>query len=211
MPIYRAKTSNGQSGPKQKGFTLIELLLTLAIVGFVVAIGIPKLGRSLGSQLRATTRRIVIVNREIHHSARLKHKAYRLVIDFGDKEKKSGGSFYVESGSSRELLDDPESTPSLHKSSGKAPPSPFTVDSEILKKPVELPRGVSFEDVEIEDLKKPVTDGKAYIHFFPQGLIQKAIIHITDGKKIHWSLIINSLTANTEIVDEYIKLKDTEL
>ena len=207
MPISRARIN------KQKGFTLIELLLSLAIIGFIVAVGVPKLGKSLGSQVRATTRRMVILNREIHYSARLKGRTYRLVIQFPNPEKKTGSRLFVESGSSHELMADPSATPEATPSSSsdeKAPAPPFTPDQDILKKPIELPRGVVWENVELENSPKPVTEGVAYIYFFSQGLIEKAIIHITDGKKLHWSLVINPLTGDTAVIEDYIKLKDTD-
>jgi general secretion pathway protein H len=207
MPTSQARIN------RENGFTLIEILLVIAIIAFVIGIGIPRLSRSLGTQLRATTRKLVTLNREVHHSARLKNRTYRVVFDFGDKERKTSPSFYVESGSGRELAPSPDATPpsKFSRDKDKEPPPAFSPDTETLKKPVALPRGVQFEDVEIVGQDKPVTEGKAYVYFFPQGLVQKTIIHITDGAKIHWSLIINPLTGATEIRSEYIKLKDTEL
>jgi general secretion pathway protein H len=212
MPTSPATISN----PKvlrnhQNAFTLIELLVVILIIVFVVSIGIQRFGRSTGSQLRALTNKVSTLNKEIHHSARLKNKTYRLVLDFGDKEKPNGPSIYVESGSGRELAPNPDATPLPHFGGDKAPPAAFTKDSEILKKAIQLPKIIYFEDVEIENKEKPITEGRAYVYFFPQGLVQKSIIHLTDGKKIHWSLIINPLTASTIIKDEYVKLKDLEL
>ena len=169
------------------------------------------MGQTLGTHLKATTRKLVTLSREIHHSARLKNRTYRLIIDFGNAEKKTGPAFYVESGSGRELAPSPDATPPSSFSKETKQTVAFSTDTELLKRPAELPKGVQFEDVEIENRDKPITEGKAVIYFFPQGLIQKSVIHITDGKKLHWSLIINPLTAETEIRDVYIKLKDTEL
>lgn len=203
--IYRKKN--------QKGFTLIEILFVLGIITFIVAITIPKLGRTLGTQLKSTTRKLITLNNELHSFARIKNKTYRLVIQFGDPDHKP--KFYVESASTRQLLTpmDPAPTPELTKEEKEKPENqdPFSQDKELLKNPVELPRGVQFEDVENDTSKKPITEGKAYVLFFPEGLVEKSIIHITDGKKIHWSLIINPLTGHTDLETEYIKLKDLNL
>jgi len=203
MRIFPARTFN-------KGFTLIELLITLGIIAFVIGMGIPRLGRSLGSQLRSTTGRLVTLNKELHHFARLKNRTYRLVIQFGDSLHKS--KFFVESAEAKQLLAPPDATPppSSIKDKDKAPPPVWTIDREALKKPVELPEGVQFEDVENDTKDKPITEGTAYIVFFPAGLVQHSVIHITDSKKIHWTLVINPLTAQTEIRTEYIKMKDLQ-
>jgi general secretion pathway protein H len=210
MPTFRVRTCK----QKSLGFTLVELLVTLGIIAFVVAIAIPKLGRTLGTQLRATTRRVVSLNKELHHFARLKNKTYRLVIDFGDSNHKP--SFDVESATTRQLLNPPDATPPPEKKKkddkNKKPEDedPFAEDSEVLKKKIDLPYGVQFEDVETDNVEKPITEGKAYVVFFPEGLVQRAIIHLTDGKNIHWSLIINPLTGQTTVETEYIKLKDLD-
>ncbi len=196
---------------RDRGFTLIELMITLGIIAFVTAVAIPKLGRTLGTELRKQTRTIIILNRQLHHMARLKNKTYRLVVDFGDKEKKTKPNITVESGGASELVENPDEVQSTFGKHGdKAPASNFSKDSEILKHPLELPNGVGFEDVEIENYRNPFVSGKAFIHFFPQGLVQKAAIHITDGKSLHWTLVVNPLTAQTDLSQEYIKLRDLD-
>src|SRR5579863_7602896 len=97
MPISLVRICRKEN---QKGFTLIEILFVLGIITFIVAIAIPKLGRTLGTQLRATTRKIMTLDNELHHFARIKNKTYRLVIQFGDPDHKS--KFYVESASTRQ-------------------------------------------------------------------------------------------------------------
>jgi len=210
MPISLVRICRKKN---QRGFTLIEILFVLGIIAFVVAITIPKLGRTLGTQLRSTTRKIITLNNELHSFSRIKNKTYRLVLQFGDAEHK--GRFYVESASKKQLLApiEPGPTPELTKEEKAKPENqdPFTPDKEMLKNPVDLPRGVNFEDVENETSKKPITEGKAYIIFFPEGLVEKSVIHLTDGNKIHWSLIVNPLTGHTDLETEYIKLKDLNL
>jgi general secretion pathway protein H len=210
MPISLVRICRKKN---QKGFTLIEILFVLGIITFIVAITIPKLGRTLGTQLKSTTRKIITLSNELHSFSRIKNKTYRLVIQFGDVDHKA--RLYVESASKRQLMAAPDAgpTPELTKEEKEKPENqdPFSQDKEFLKVPIELPRGVQFEDVENDTSKKPITEGKAYVIFFPEGLVERSVIHITDGKKIHWSLIINPLTGHTDLETEYIKLKDLNI
>ncbi len=194
---------------KSKGFTLIELMIAIAIIAFVVAIGIPKLGRSTGSQFKAIARKIVVLNKELHHYARLKNKTYRLVMDFGAENKNA--SFYVESASGSQLIVEQDTDKNFSRNNNdEKKTAVFSVDQEVLKKPILLPYGVKIDDVETETSNKPITEGKAFIHFFPQGLVQKTVIHLNGGDKLKWSLIVNPLTAETTIRDEYVKLRDLQ-
>lgn len=192
-----------------QGFSLIEIIIAIAIIAFVVAIGVPKLRKNLGSEVKALTRKMITLNKELHHTARMKQKTYRLVFEFGDPQVQD--RIYVESASSRALAADPEE---LKRQSSfreeERIPDPFNPDVEVLKKPIEIPPGAIIESVEIADTNEIIKKGKAYVHFFPQGLTQKAIITISNGDKLIWSLIITPLTGQTLIKTEKVTLRDLE-
>lgn len=190
------------------GFTLIEIMISVIIIALVVGTALPRLTRSTGSQTRKITRQVVSLNRELRNFARLKQKTYRLVIDFGSE--KSGPGLYVESASNMELLGNKDEEESTDSKKGDERKSPFQIDKEVLKKPIELPSGINFESVELEGREGPITSGQAYIHFFPHGLVQRSIINIGDGKSLHWSLVIQPLTGQTLIKTDRVQLKDFE-
>ena len=71
-----------------------------------------------------------------------------------------------------------------------------------------LPSSLRFKSVETQGAERPVTSGMAYIHFSPEGLVEKSIVQITDGKDLTWSLIFNPITGQAEVVPKAMTLKD---
>ena len=70
----------------------MEILIVLAIIGAIVAIGVPKLANRKG-QMRSEIQRIAVLSREIFNAARLQNRTFRLVFDLGI----NGARYYVES------------------------------------------------------------------------------------------------------------------
>lgn len=90
----------------------------------------------------------------------------------------------------------------------EAPASPFKPDSSIFKKEQSLPSGYRFVQIESGAHDLILKDGLAYIHFFPQGLIEPSAIQISDPKKNVWTLVFNPITGQTDIIPEAKELKD---
>ncbi len=214
IKTFPATTYKGLTKPQ--GFTLVEVLISLAIIAVIISIGAPRLARSFGSPLKTTTRKLILLTKQLHSSAKLRNKTYRLVLEFENVDNKNPARFYVESASRAALVDldmydKYKNTFDKTKNKDKEQaPGGFEIDKEFVKKPEALPRGIKFTTIEIENLDSPVSEGKAYIHFFPQGLIQKSIIHLTSGLNKEISLIINPLTGRTDVEDKVVTLKDVE-
>lgn len=77
-----------------------------------------------------------------------------------------------------------------------------------LAQPVAMPTKVRVKDLFTTQSKDPISTGMAYIHFFPQGFAEHAIINLTDaaGDRMH-ALEVNPLTGFTKIHHEYRELK----
>lgn len=203
MRISPQPTSN------QKAFTLIEILVVLAILAGVTGVLVNQI-RDTKSKVRVTMRKLSVITRSLHDLARLKQKTFRLAIQI---EKEKGHSFWVESGTPTSLLKTSEQLEKEEKAwrsadKDEAPPSDFSPDKDVLKTPVEVPKGLRFEDVELPRLKNKIDSGMAYVHFFPQGLAEEAAIHLTDGKDIHWTIYINPLTGVGTVIPQYSTVKD---
>lgn len=213
MPILPAKNFNIQNSPRAghcPGFTLLELMIVMGIVAALVAMAIPRLSGQ-NNQMRGAVRKLSSISRQLQSTAKLKGAVYRLVIDMKEGDKSAEHQFWVEAATARTILtpDEMSDKPLDKYASEDDQPKPiFARDDKVLKGEVALPSGLQFEDVELKRMEQPISSGKAYIHFFPQGLADEAVIHLRGGDKLHWSLIIHPLTGKTDVATERVTLKD---
>lgn len=194
------------------GFTLLELMIVMGIMAALVALALPRLGGQ-NNQMRQTIRKLSSVTRELQTTAKLQGAVYRLVIDMKSGSKNKEQTYWVEKSTTKTILKPDEMRDFVDPDEAKKDddekiPPLFTVDTRIVKSPVVLPGELMFEDVEIKRSEGPITEGKAYIHFFPQGLAEEAVIHIKANSKLRWTLSVHPLTGKTEVATTYISLKE---
>jgi general secretion pathway protein H len=72
-------------------------------------------------------------------------------------------------------------------------------------KPVTM-KNTRVMDVYTPRMDEPVTEGRAYIYFFPLGQSEAAIVHLSDedGETIY-SLVIHPITGRVQVFREYVK------
>jgi prepilin-type N-terminal cleavage/methylation domain-containing protein len=179
----RQTTSNPNKGSRlswqaRSGFTLIEILIVIAIVSLVVALGMPAIENVTYQRVNSTVRRFVGMSRSIRSDAILLNNIYRLAIDFDRK------AYWVETQKQFKLLGQEEEEFDKKKKNlkkGEAIPSNFALATKYSKEPIPFPSGVAIEGVLKEGfaLQK---EGIAYVHFFPNGFNEQAILYINkDG------------------------------
>jgi general secretion pathway protein H len=195
----------------RSGFTLIEVMVVLAIVGGIIAIAAPYLS-SRNSKVKSYLRHMVVMSRDLHTRAKLQGTAYRLVIDLKDPDKPGGQTWWVEKGSGKFVIRaDEEAKVMKPPEPGEPPPDNhgFTVDTSFSKGPQELPPGIHFDKVELTRLKDPITRGKAFIHYLPEGLVDEAAIHLKgDKNNQEWTISISPLTGKAELISKSVMLQD---
>ncbi len=198
----------------KRGFTLIEVMITVAIMGTVMAIGVPRLFKTQDN-IRAVTRKFLVMAKEIRNKARLNNSTYRLVIHIDPKES----SYRVERANGAQLIDPAMMTTegrqkaedaARDKTEGKPPPL-FQPDSSVLKGEKTLAGTLRFVSLETLNMSSPQTEGDAYIYFFPQGFVDAAALQISTGNGTNiWTLIFNPLTGQADVIEKASALKDVQ-
>lgn len=192
----------------KRGFTLIEVMIVIAIIAGLIAVGAPRLLKK-DANIKTVARQITVLVKEIRNQAKLFNSTYRLVIRIEPGQE----SYWVEKANGPALID-PEKLKEEYEGKSKkddkdkdAPPPLFQIDKRLSKKEKVLPSNLHFKQVETINMSQPVTSGLAYIHFFPQGLLEASAIQITDNKNT-WTLVFNPLTGQADIVEKETNLKD---
>lgn len=190
------------------GFSLIEIAVVLTIIGGVIAIAIPRLFDKR-SDTRKVMRDFIIAGKELKGRAKLTGSTYRLAFDLTENQQ----SWWVEKSTKLVVVDKAKIEKQREEARNPSPdeekkPPDFQADTTIFKKKQTLVSGYKFKQIESGNLDMTFNDGLAYIHFFPQGLIETSAIQIEDPKNNVWTLVYNPLTGHCDVIPEAKLLKE---
>lgn len=186
------------------------MAIVILIIGGILSLAIPRLGLKKMDN-RTVFRDIVITVKEIRNRARLYNTSYRIAFKIDEQS----GNYWVEKSSSPTLLDKAFLEKEREqKERGAASnekdqiTSPYQTDSSYKKGNVDLPAGYHVKSLESGPQDATFTEGVAYVHIFPQGLVEPVALQIVDPKKNIWTLVFNSITGQADIIDGAKSLKD---
>lgn len=200
---------------KNSGFTLIELMVVTAIIGGMIALAMPYMSNR-NTQTKSFLRKMTVLSRELHTKAKLQGTAYRLVIELPPPTadgRPPQQKMWVERGNAKVVLNEKEEELARERQEESDPekkkdPQGFSVDEAMTKKLPEIPSPLVFEKVELTRLKSPITEGKAFIHYLPEGLVDEAAIHIKGKDRQAWTIAIHPLTGKAELISKPVTLKE---
>ncbi|MCB0405716.1 MAG: prepilin-type N-terminal cleavage/methylation domain-containing protein [Bdellovibrionales bacterium] len=182
------------------GFTLVEILIVIAIIAFILSLGLPAIERVTSYKLNSTARRFVGLLKTVRNDAILLSTIHRLAVNLEDN------TYWVEAQKKKALLDQvPE-----EENSKEPRPSNFALADKYASDPIPLPDGVVFDGLfkETEGLRR---NGLAYIHFFPNGYAEPSILFLNRASRADnaYALEIVPPLGKVEIfradVEEYAK------
>ncbi len=200
MPTCHLNKSNNS------GFTLIELLVVVALIALITVMTLPGMSSYFRISMNSITREMATTIREAYNSTMVTGRVHRLAMDL-EKNK-----YWVESGPRTYLLHTKESKEKeeyrLRWFSDKKKTSDFRIEPTITRKPISLPDDVKFKDIITQQNDDPITEGMAYIHFFPNGIAEQSIIHLEDQGENQVSLVVSALIGKTKVENHLISKEE---
>ena len=215
-----------------RGFTLIEMMIALVIVALITVVSVRGLRSFAKTDLRATATRMAGSIRYLFDRASTTGRVHRLVLDFDNGKywaEVSDDQFILGSGKETEESRKIEAAKIAKEEEIKRQaaereasfgasqiptrymPKPFMPKRakfdafrETSVKPVTLKSGVLLADIYTPRLLTPLATGKGYVYFFPMGMTEAAVIHLSDGKETFYSLIVHPLTGRVSVKNAFV-------
>ncbi len=193
---------------KISGFTLIEVLVAVGIVALMMGLTVGLIGGSFHHEAKNEAARLMGAIRYAYNEAASNNLYYRIVFDF---EKQA---YRVESSEEPFLLTTESDKPKNKKSKkedeeSESPEESFTADEEGPVKSVKLSDLVRFKDIYVEHQEGLISEGEAYLYFFPRGQTEQAVINLSDEEEENfYSLVVEPLTAKCQAKAEYVEFSE---
>jgi general secretion pathway protein H len=195
-----------------RGFTLIELLVVLAVVAVLAGAAAPALSGVTGANARQAAGEVAGSMRALFDVAALRHETCRMVLDLQERAwwaectrrneppapagaEGASGDRQAEDEALAEQFPDVENAEKrrlLARSS-------FGSFPDAVAKRRQLPGDVGFAEVWSEHQREPVSEGRAYVYFYPQRRAEQARIPVVDGDHVY-SVVLEPWTGRARIV-----------
>ncbi len=219
---------------RQGGMTLIEVAITVAILALAVGVVLPSMSNLSRADLRKASTLLAGCMRTAFENAALEGKTYRLTFVLGtgsvtteatDETLRLDASRGNAVMGTSQLLEEFAPPPGQVQatvdpnSNLVAPPSdsPMAALMRVQaagqaashrsfepREKLKLPPGVRVLDVWTDGMDQAMTEGEVYVHFFPGGYAQDAMVHLEDADGRVFTLQLRPLLGKVAITDHYV-------
>ena len=170
---------------RRDGFTLLELALTLALVGLMVALVVPRLGVLRSAELDSSASRLATRIRYLREEAALRNRWIRLAVDTREGRYRAEALVEVEGGAR------------------------FVPDERPLFRAVALPSDLRVALDGAGVVSTP--DGWLATLFAPDGFADPAVVRLDDGAGRILSVVIEPTTTKARVVEGAVDAPRAEL
>jgi len=223
-----------ERGDSAAGFTLMEVMVVLVIVALVTILSVAGLRSFAKTDLRSTAARMAGSIRYLFDRASTTGKVHRLVLDFDNGKywaEMSDDPFIFAGGKETEESQAREAQKIAKEKEAKREaaekeafyggsqipskymPKPFVPKRakfgtfrDLAIKAVTLKSDVVMDDIYTPRLLRPMSTGRGYLYFFPLGMTEAAIIHLSDTQhETFYSLVVHPLNGRVKVENEFVE------
>ena len=217
MPILRTTMQRN----RQKGFTLIEIMIVIAIFVGMMVISMSGSRKRPENNLKSVLRKMSAGIRLSRDRARLNAKTYRILLDIDNQRvafQVADRAGLVDTSKEIERANEEAKKKKDNKSKDSkaddsSPPTQelvYEIDPKIMAKgPLQLGDEIHIKQVEIANVKDPITSGQAFIHISSDGFVEASAIQFENKVKSIFTLVINPVTGQSEIIEREVALKES--
>lgn len=198
-----------------RGFTLVELMIAVAVIAVMAAAVIPSVASLSGADARKGAGELSGSLRYLFDTAALRHATCRMVLDldarsFGAECAPGLVGVARTDGKGRPALDDAKDLEDRFPDEKDAErrrllaKTRFGAFTDQLLRPRTLPGQTGIRQVRVEGRREPVTEGKAYVHFFPGGQAERAYVEVADGNTVY-TVVVEPFSGRARVVTGVVK------
>ncbi|WP_437857685.1 pilus assembly FimT family protein [Sorangium sp. So ce363] len=204
---------------RTRGLTLVEVLITVTVIALISGSVMLGMGAVTSARLKRSAALLAGAVRVAYAHANAKSKPVRLVFDFEERMivlEESAGDLLVErndrAGGAAAATEAEKAATAEAEAILKGPRAPrpsfepakvFGFNPEKDRPGKELSSGVRFLQVETGHQDEPVTEGRAYLYFWPGGQTEHAAIQLSLGggetEDAVMTVLVSPLTGKTDI------------
>lgn len=182
--VVRVKIPTSRAGTwndGNDGYTLIELSIIIILIGIIFLFALPRLDNIGDVGLRATARELAGTIQSLFDESILRKEPYRMVFNISER------SYYIVG----QEMDE--------EASGWI---------DVTKRRVNLPERIFIKDI-VTQQDGRVTEGGVTIRFYPDGYVERNVIHISNGKR-DYTMVTTPLTGKVKILEGYVEISEEE-
>lgn len=204
---------------RTRGLTLVEVLITVTVIALISGSVMLGMGAVTSARLKRSAALLAGAVRVAYAHANAKSKPVRLVFDFEERMivlEESTGELLVErndrAGGAAAATEAEKAATAEAEAILKGPRAPrpsfepakaYGFNPEKDRPGKELSSGVRFLRVETGHQDEPVTEGRAYLYFWPGGQTEHAAIQLSLGggetEDAVMTVLVSPLTGKTEL------------